>query len=76
MTKKTENPFSKSVTRRGRGRKQGHGQAGTAHTGANTAIPLQFATPEQRAAFYEDLSAIRTKEIQLMQIAREMGCYK
>lgn len=76
MAKKTKNPFAEVKTRRGRGRKQGHGQAGTAHIGANTAFPLQFATPEQRAAFYEDLNAIRTKEIQFMQIAREMGCYK
>ncbi len=73
-TNGSANSTATTNTRRGRGRKQGHGQHGTAHVGAQTVSPLQFATPEQRKTFYSDMRALREAELQFMWISREMGC--
>ena len=74
MTKKEPSPFTTTTARRGRGRKQGTGTAGATTFGANTVFPLALATPEQRKQFYDDMTALREKEIQFMRISRECGC--
>lgn len=74
MANKSVSPFNSAVVRRGRGRKQGTGTTGVATSGANTVFPLALATPEQRKQFYDDMTALREKEIQFIRISRECGC--
>ena len=74
MTKKESSPFTTTTVRRGRGRKQGTGTTGVATFGANTVFPLALATPEQRKQFYDDMTALREKEIQFIRISQECGC--
>lgn len=71
-TQKTQSPFTNQIpARRGRGRRQA-GIAGT--VSSTTLLPIYLATPEQRERYYDDMSALRTAEIQWMQISSEAGC--
>lgn len=69
---KTQSPFTNPApVRRGRGRRQ----LGIARTVSSTTIlPIYLATQEQRERYYEEMSTLRTVEIQWMQISSEAGC--